>query len=95
MAAKIQKSPDLGKIWFPSRLCSCELISIIVFGIGSINDHSDHIISCYYCFTFFLKVLLEAVMVVIVWELDLHLPMQSMPDVVSANLDQGEVYNIM
>jgi endonuclease/exonuclease/phosphatase (EEP) superfamily protein YafD len=36
--------------------------------------------------------------VVIVWLLDLQLPMQSMPittDVVSQNLDQGEVYNIM
>jgi hypothetical protein len=22
--------PDLGKIWFPSRFCSCELISVIV-----------------------------------------------------------------
>ena len=37
-------------------------------------------------------------MVVIVWSLDLLLPMQSVPittDVVSSNLDQGEVYNIM
>ena len=37
-------------------------------------------------------------MVVIVWELDLQLPMQSVPittDVVSSNLDQGEVYNTM
>jgi hypothetical protein len=25
----------LGKIWFPSIFCSCELISFIVFGIGS------------------------------------------------------------
>ena len=35
---------------------------------------------------------------VIVWWLDLKLPMQSVPittDVVSSNLDQGEVYNIM
>jgi hypothetical protein len=34
----------------------------------------------------------------IVWQLDLQLPMQSVPittDVVSSNLDQGEVYNIM
>jgi len=34
-------------------------------------------------------------MVKIVWELDLQLPMQSVPittDVVSSNLDQGEVY---
>ena len=34
----------------------------------------------------------------IVWKLDLHLPMQSVPittDFVSQNLDQGEVYNIM
>jgi hypothetical protein len=37
-------------------------------------------------------------MVVIVWQLDLQLPMQSVPvttDVVSSNLDEGEVYNIM
>jgi hypothetical protein len=37
-------------------------------------------------------------MAVIVWSLDLLLPMQSVPittDVVSSNLDQGEVYNIM
>jgi hypothetical protein len=29
MATKIQKSSDLGEIWFPSRLWCCELISII------------------------------------------------------------------
>ena len=37
-------------------------------------------------------------MAVIVWKLDLQLPLQSVPitiDVVSSNLDQGEVYNIM
>ena len=37
-------------------------------------------------------------MAVIVWKLGLQLPMQSVPittDVVSSNLDQGEVYNIM
>ena len=37
-------------------------------------------------------------MVVIVWQLDLQLPMQSVPittDVVNTNFDQGEVYNIM
>jgi hypothetical protein len=37
-----------------------------------------------------------AVVAVIVWYLDLQLPMQSVPittDVVSSNLDQGEVYN--
>jgi hypothetical protein len=35
---------------------------------------------------------------VIVWQLDIQLPMQSVPittDVVSSNLDQGEVYNII
>ena len=35
---------------------------------------------------------------VIVWSLDLQLPMHSVPltiDVVSSNLDQDEVYNIM
>jgi hypothetical protein len=39
-----------------------------------------------------------AVVAVIVWSLDLQLPMQSVTittDVVSSNLDQGEVYNIM
>jgi len=39
-----------------------------------------------------------AVVAVILWYLDLQLPMQSVPintDVVSSNLDQGEVYNIM
>ena len=39
-----------------------------------------------------------AVVAVIVWQLDLQLPMQSVPittDFVSLNLDQGEVYNIM
>ena len=35
MVAKIQKSSDLGEIWFPSRSWSCELIIVIVFGIGS------------------------------------------------------------
>ena len=40
----------------------------------------------------------EVVVAVFVWLLDLQLPMQSMPittDVVSSNLDHGEVYNIM
>jgi hypothetical protein len=35
---------------------------------------------------------------VIIWKLDLQLPMQLVPistDVVSLNLDQGKVYNIM
>ena len=31
---QIQKSSDLGKIWSPSRSCSCELMIVIVFGIG-------------------------------------------------------------
>jgi hypothetical protein len=42
--------------------------------------------------------LLRAVVVVIVLSLELQLPMHSVPittDVVSSNLDQGEVYNIM
>ena len=37
-------------------------------------------------------------MAMIVWLLDIQLPMQSVPittDVLSLNLDQGEVYNIM
>jgi hypothetical protein len=43
MAAKMQKSSDLGKIWFPSRLWCCELISIVW---EPCYDPSDHIISC-------------------------------------------------
>ena len=38
------------------------------------------------------------VVTVIVWQLDLQLPMQMVPittDVVSSNPTQGEVYNIM
>jgi hypothetical protein len=40
----------------------------------------------------------EAVVAVIVWLLNLQLPMQSVSNptyVVKSNLDQGEVYNIM
>ena len=39
-----------------------------------------------------------AIVAMIVWYLDLQLPKQSVPittDVVSLNLDHGEVYNIM
>jgi len=39
-----------------------------------------------------------AVVVMIIWGLDLHLPMQSVPistDVVSSNLDQGQMYSII
>ena len=39
-----------------------------------------------------------AVVAMTAWQLDLQLPMQSVPittDVVMSNLDQGEVYNIM
>ena len=39
-----------------------------------------------------------SVVAVIVWQLDLQLPMQSVPittDIVSSNFDQGEVHNIM
>ena len=42
--------------------------------------------------------MMSAVMVVIVFELDSQLSMQSAPittDVVGSNLDQGEVHNIM
>ena len=55
-------------------------------------------------FVFYIKsnmnvcIIFRAVVAVIVWWLDLQLPMQSVPittDVVSSNLDQGEVYNIM
>jgi hypothetical protein len=48
--------------------------------------------------TFFIQLELWGVVAVIVWKLDLQLPMQSVPittDVVSSNLDQREVYNII
>ena len=41
---KIKKSTYLGKIWFPSRLWCCELISI---SWEPCYDPSDHIISCF------------------------------------------------
>ena len=41
---KIQKSSDLGKIWFPSSLWWCESISIVW---KPCYDPSDHIISCW------------------------------------------------
>jgi hypothetical protein len=44
IAAKIKKSSDLSKIWFPSRLWCCELISIVW---EPCYDPSDHIISCF------------------------------------------------
>ena len=51
-----------------------------------------------YCHNKKMKKILGAIMVMIAWYLDLQLPMQSVPittDIVSSNLDQGEVYNIM
>ena len=36
IAAKIQKSSDLAKVWFPSRLWCYELISIVWFAIAAI-----------------------------------------------------------
>ena len=47
MAAKIQKSSDLGKILLPSRLWCYELVSIVW---EPCYDPSDHIISCFICF---------------------------------------------
>ena len=59
----------------------------------------------YFCFSYFylykhIQFLstLGAIVAMIIWWLDLQLPMQSVliiTDVVSSNLDQGEVYNIM
>ena len=59
---------------------------------------TDNIIVYYILVTQLNATLRGAVMAVIVWLLDLQLPMQSVPiatDVVSSNLDQGKVYNIM
>jgi hypothetical protein len=42
--------------------------------------------------------ILGAVLVVFAWQMELQQPVQSMPfntNVVSSNLDQGEMYNIM
>jgi hypothetical protein len=44
MTAKIQKSSDLGKIWFPSRLWCCELISIIWFATMDINSQHHNLL---------------------------------------------------
>jgi hypothetical protein len=52
----------------------------------------------YLCLLAYIVVSNTSVVAVVVWLLDLQLPMQSVPittDVVSSNLDQGEVYNIM
>ena len=68
------------------------------------GDSKDFPISIgHYCGTILvrylnIKLVLGAVVVVIVWKLDLQLPMQSVPiiaDVVSPHLDEGDVYNIM
>jgi len=51
-----------------------------------------------YCVSWSLQCTVGAVVTVIVWLLDLQLSMQSVPittDVVSSNLDQSEVHNIM
>ena len=40
-----ESSSVLGKIWFPSRLWCCKLISVVG---EPCYDPSDHIISCYY-----------------------------------------------
>ena len=60
----------------------------------------EHTPSVYTVVYMFREVLVYrgAVVAVIVWELDLQLPMQSVPittNVVGLNLDQVEVYNIM
>jgi hypothetical protein len=44
------------------------------------------------------RLLQGTVVAMVIWWLDLQLPMQSVPittDAMSSNLDQGEVYNIM
>jgi hypothetical protein len=58
MATKIQKSSDLGEIWFPSRLWCCELISIIWEPLMSLQIISLHhpeccrVMHCYSTFLF-------------------------------------------
>jgi len=51
-----------------------------------------------FCDRYIYIYIVGAVVAVIEWSLDLQLPMQSVPiatNVVSSNLDQGEVYSIM
>ena len=83
------------------------LLVVEIFSIGyprHDGDSKDFSISIgHYCGTILvrylnIKLVLGAVVVVIVWKLDLQLPMQLVPiiaDVVSSHLDEGEVYNIM
>jgi hypothetical protein len=61
--------------------------------VNSESEKSSN--SEYWCFS---SHLIRVVVVMIVWQLDLQLPMQSVPittDVVSSNLEQGKLYNIM
>jgi hypothetical protein len=60
--------------------------SVLLVEEKSVNLYNNHII------------IPEAIVAVIVWYLDLQLPMQSVPitsDVVGSTPTQGEVYNIM
>ena len=69
-----------------------ELLTFLLFKLFNINPNNQikHLT--------LLLVQWGAVVAVIVWRLDLQLPMQSVPiatDVVSSNLDHGEVCNMM
>ena len=74
----------------------CLCIIYIHFFIIKIYKYVSFIISCIKSRVYNYLIILGTVVAVIVWQLDLQLPIQSVPittNVVSSNLDQGEVYN--
>ena len=63
-----------------------------------INAIWQNIVIWYFSMSWICPLSLGAVVAMIIWQLDIQLPMRVVPittDAVSSNLDQGEVYNIM
>jgi hypothetical protein len=81
-------------VWHKSKIVLSPLFSPICQSVEGVLDYK---IMMHYLNLMLLKLCVGAVVVMIVWQLNLQLPMQSVPittDVVSSNLDQDEVYNI-
>jgi len=80
-------------VWMLTTGVSCALGAAVYFGINS------SIWSVFYISLYFILFTRAAVVVIVWWlDLQLHVPMISVPIttyVVSSNLDQGEVYNIV
>ena len=77
---------------------SCELLLLYLLrrSFGH-NRHSCSMSHTFYEYMYLVLMLQRAVMAVIVWQLDLQLPIQSVPittKVVSSNLVHGDVYSI-